>query len=252
MIDTHIHITDKQYNEDRDEVLTTAKNEGVETFMAIGCDKQEITNTLTFIKSHPEFYAAIGYHPIEFKNVTDDDLRTLYEQLQEDNIVAIGEIGLDYYWYPDNKEEQEVLLRKQLDIAKALNLPIVIHAREALDDTYKVLKDYPGLTGTIHSFSGNGEEALKFIELGFVVGLTGPITFKNGDNQKDVAKKVPLDKLLIETDGPYLTPVPHRGKRNRPEYIYYVAQEIANQKRISVEEVLAATTSNFKRVFLGE
>lgn len=252
MIDTHIHITDKQYNEDRDEVLTTAKNEGVETFMAIGCDKQEITNTLVFIKSHPEFYAAIGYHPIEFKNVTDDDLRTLYEQLQEDNVVAIGEIGLDYYWYPDNKEEQEVLLRKQLDIAKALNLPIVIHAREALDDTYKVLKDYPGLTGTIHSFSGNGEEALKFIELGFVVGLTGPITFKNGDNQKDVAKKVPLDKLLIETDGPYLTPVPHRGKRNRPEYIYYVAQEIANQKGITVEEVLEATTSNFKRVFLGE
>lgn len=166
--------------------------------------------------------------------------------------MAIGEIGLDYYWYPDNKEEQEVLLRKQLDIAKALNLPIVIHAREALDDTYNVLNDYPGLTGTIHSFSGNGEEALKFIELGFVVGLTGPITFKNGDNQKDVAKKVPLDKLLIETDGPYLTPVPHRGKRNRPEYIYYVAQEIANQKGISVEEVLAATTSNFKRVFLGE
>lgn len=252
MIDTHIHITDKQYNEDRDEVLTTAKNEGVETFMAIGCDKQEITNTLVFIKSHPEFYAAIGYHPIEFENVTDDDLRTLYEQLQEDNVVAIGEIGLDYYWYPDNKEEQEVLLRKQLDIAKALNLPIVIHAREALDDTYKVLKDYPGLTGTIHSFSGNGEEALKFIELGFVVGLTGPITFKNGDNQKDVAKKVPLDKLLIETDGPYLTPVPYRGKRNRPEYIYYVAQEIANQKGITVEEVLEATTSNFKRVFLGE
>lgn len=252
MIDTHIHITDKQYNEDRDEVLITAKNEGVETFMAIGCDKQEITNTLSFIKSHPEFYAAIGYHPIEFKNVTDDDLRTLYEQLQEDNVVAIGEIGLDYYWYPDNKEEQEVLLRKQLDIAKALNLPIVIHAREALDDTYNVLKDYPGLTGTIHSFSGNGEEALKFIELGFVVGLTGPITFKNGDNQKDVAKKVPLDKLLIETDGPYLTPVPHRGKRNRPEYIYYVAQEIANQKGITVEEVLEATTSNFKRVFLGE
>lgn len=252
MIDTHIHITDKQYNEDRDEVLTTAKNEGVETFMAIGCDKQEITNTLKFIKSHPEFYAAIGYHPIEFENVTDYDLRILYEQLQEDNVVAIGEIGLDYYWYPDNKEEQEVLLRKQLDIAKALNLPIVIHAREALHDTYNVLKDYPGLTGTIHSFSGNGEEALKFIELGFVVGLTGPITFKNGDNQKDVAKKVPLDKLLIETDGPYLTPVPHRGKRNRPEYIYYVAQEIANQKGITVEEVLEATTSNFKRVFLGE
>lgn len=252
MIDTHIHITDKQYNEDRDEVLKTAKNEGVETFMAIGCDKQEITNTLAFIKSQPEFYAAIGYHPIEFENVIDDDLRTLYEQLQEDNVVAIGEIGLDYYWYPENKEEQEVLLRKQLDIAKALNLPIVIHAREALDDTYKVLKDYSGLTGTIHSFSGNGEEALKFIELGFVVGLTGPITFKNGDNQKDVAKKVPLDKLLIETDGPYLTPVPHRGKRNRPEYIYYVAQEIANQKGITVEEVLEATTSNFKRVFLGE
>ena len=252
MIDTHIHITDKQYNEDRDEVLQTAKNEGVETFMAIGCDKQEITNTLEFIKSYPEFYAAIGYHPREFESVTDDDLRTLYEQLQEDNVVAIGEIGLDYHWYPDNKEEQEVLLRKQLDIAKALNLPIVIHAREALDDTYNVLKDYPGLTGTIHSFSGNGEEALKFIELGFVVGLTGPITFKNGDNQKDVAKKVPLDKLLIETDGPYLTPVPHRGKRNRPEYIFYVAQEIANQKGITVEEVLDATTSNFKRVFLGE
>ena len=252
MIDTHIHITDKQYNEDRDEVLTTAKNKGVETFMAIGCDKQEITNTLEFVKSHPEFYAAIGYHPIEFGSVTDDDLRTLYEQLQEENVVAIGEIGLDYHWYPENKEEQEVLLRKQLDIAKALNLPIVIHAREALEDTYNVLKDYPGITGTIHSFSGNCEEALKFIELGFVVGLTGPITFKNGDNQKDVAKKVPLDKLLIETDGPYLTPVPHRGKRNRPEYIYYVAQEIANQKGITVEEVLEATTSNFKRVFLGE
>lgn len=252
MIDSHIHITDKQYKSDLDEVLINAKKHGVTTFMAIGCDQQEISNTLDFIKKHPQYVAAIGYHPIEFANVTDDMLRQLYEQLQTPNVVAIGEIGLDYHWYPDNQEEQKKLLRKQLQIAQALDKPIVIHAREALNDVYAILQEFPGLTGTIHSFSGDAQEAQKFIDLGYVVGLTGPITFKNGQNQKDVAKNVSLSKLLIETDGPYLTPVPFRGKRNLPEYIYYVAEEIAKQKEISTEVVIEQTTQNFNRIFLGD
>lgn len=251
MIDSHIHITDKQYNDDREELLNQAHQEGLETMMVIGCDKKEIQNTINFVKNS-KYYGAIGFHPVEWENVTDADLEMLKTQLDSENIVCLGEIGLDYHWFPDKPKEQSELFIKQLQIAKDKDIPISIHARDALNETYDILKKFPGLRGVIHSFSGTGEEALKFVELGFKIGLTGPITFKNGESQKDVARCVSLNDLLIETDGPYLTPVPHRGKRNAPQYVKYVAEEIARQKNITAKEVIEQTTLNFKQLFLGE
>ena len=250
MIDSHIHLTDKSYKEDIDIIMKEAFEEGVETMLVIGCDAKEIEKTIPFIKKY-DVYGAIGFHPVEFKNYEEKDLIELEEKLNEDRIVALGEIGLDYHWYPNDKKEQEKLLRLQMEIAKKKNIPVIIHSREALEDTYNILKDYKPLKGVIHSFSGTSEEAKKYIDLGLLIGLTGPITFKNGENQREVAKEVSLKNLLIETDGPFLTPVPFRGKRNKPQYIRYVAEEIAIQKKCDIEEVIKETSNNFKRVFLG-
>ncbi len=251
MIDSHIHFTDKAYDNKQEAILTEAQALGLETMMLIGCDYEEIKKTISFLQEHDNLYGAIGYHPIEFNNVTNENLEELFYLLDKKNIVALGEIGLDYYWYPNDKEPQKELFKKQLEIADKKNIPVVIHARDALDDTYEILKEYPNVSGVIHSFSGTSEEAQKFVDLGYLIGLTGPITFKNGINQKDVAKNIALDKLLIETDGPYLTPVPYRGKINMPQYIYYVAKEIAQQKGIDVDTVLKTTTKNYKAKFLG-
>lgn len=252
MIDSHVHLTNEVYRDDLDTVLDVAKQEGLETALVIGCDREEIINTISLLKEKDYLYGAIGYHPCEFEKVTDEMLQELESQLDEPNVVALGEIGIDYHWYPDNKEEQRELFIKQLEIARKKNLPVVIHARESLDDVYDVLKGYSDLKLVVHSFSGDYNDAKRFLDLGFYLGITGPITFKNGENQKDVAKNIDLSRLLIETDGPYLTPVPFRGKRNEPQYVYYVAQEIANLRGISVEEVIEETTKNFKKLFLGE
>lgn len=252
MIDSHVHLTNEAYRDDLDTVLDVAKQEGLETALVIGCDQEEIINTISLLKEKDYLYGAIGYHPCEFEKVTDEMLQELESQLDEPNVVALGEIGIDYHWYPDNKEEQRELFIKQLEIARNKNLPVVIHARESLDDVYDVLKGYSDLKLVVHSFSGDYNDAKRFLDLGFYLGITGPITFKNGENQKDVAKNIDLSRLLIETDGPYLTPVPFRGKRNEPQYVYYVAQEIANLRGISVEEVIEETTKNFKKLFLGE
>lgn len=252
MIDSHVHLTNEQYKEDLNELLNKVKEEGLKTALVIGCDQEEINNTITLLKEEEWLYGALGYHPCEFEKVTDEMLEELEQQLDSKGVIALGEIGLDYHWYPDNKEEQKELFIKQLEIARKKDLPVIIHARESLDDVYDILKDYSDLRLVVHSFSGNYEEAKKFLDLGFYLGITGPITFKNGENQKDVARNIDLDRLLIETDGPFLTPVPFRGKRNEPQYVYYVAEEIAKQRGISIEEVVERTTNNFKRLFLGE
>ncbi len=252
MIDTHIHLGHEQYDEDLAEVIASAKLSGVESVVLIGCDKPSIERAINVHEQYQEFTKlAVGWHPTDVKTWTEDSLNYIEEIALKYNVVAIGEIGLDYYWYPEEKEEQIVIFRKQIELAKKLNLPIIIHARDAYEDCYNILKEYAPISGVMHSYADLGENAMRFVDLGLMIGLSGPITFKNGHQQKAAAQIVPLDKLLLETDGPYLTPVPYRGKRNRPEYIEYVAEEIAFNKQISKQEVIDQTTINAKKLFGG-
>lgn len=251
MIDTHIHLADEQYSDDVDEIIKNFVADGNQ-LMIIGCEECHFKKVIELANKY-EVYGAIGFHPIEFENVCEEQLIELKNIISsEDRIIALGEIGLDYYWYPENKEEQKVLFEKQLNIAEELNIPVVIHARDALDDTLDILKQHPKITGVIHSFAGDSEMAKKFIDIGFLIGITGPITFKNGYSQRDVAANINLENIIIETDGPYLTPVPFRGKRNEPQYIEYIAEAIATEANTTTDYVLKQTEINFISKFLKE
>ncbi len=252
MIDTHIHLAHEKYHDDLDEVVTSAKANGVQRVVLIGCDNPSIPDAIKLWESDSEFYQlAIGWHPVDVRYFNEENKKMMLDAIEKYPVVAIGEIGLDYYWYPEEKEEQLKLFEYQIKLAKEKGLPIIIHAREAYDDCYEMLKKYAPISGVMHSYADSAENAERFVELGMHIGLSGPITFKNGQSQKNTAKLIPLNRLLLETDGPYLTPVPFRGKRNRPEYIEYVAEEIALQKGISKEEVIDQTTINAKKLFGG-
>lgn len=250
MIDSHVHLNNLQYKDDLEQVVATAKACGVEKVVLIGCGPEEGVEVLRMKDEDPDFYnIAIGYHPVDISNYSDAFLKQLEEWIRAGRLIAIGEIGLDYYWHPEEKEQQIIAFKKQLDLAKKYNLPVIIHGRDSYEDCYEVLREYAPIKGIMHSYAGDSNYAQKFIDLGLEIGLSGPITFKNGHSQKEVAQTIDLQYLHIETDGPYLTPVPFRGKRNRPEYILYVAEEIAFQKKISVEEVLTKTSENSKKLF---
>jgi TatD DNase family protein len=253
MIDSHIHLTHEKYSSDLNLVVENAKNKGVKSVVLIGCNYDDIEEALKLSKTDSHFFKlAIGYHPVDIAECTDSSMLHLRKTLEENKVCAIGEIGLDYHWYPNEKKKQIKYFKKQIEMALEYDLPIIVHSREAYDDCYDIIKEYTGLRGVMHSFAGTLEQARKYVELGFYIGLSGPITFKNGENQKNVAKEIDLSKILIETDGPYLTPEPYRGKRNLPEYIQYVAQEIAFQKKISLETVLFETEKNTNELFGGK
>ena len=246
-IDTHCHLSKDDY-EDIDKVINNAKNEKVEYLIISGCDKKSIKESIEISNKYPNVYLALGYHPSETKITKNEDLIELENIIKNNNkVVAVGEIGLDYHWDKDNKEEQIMLFKKQIDIAKRLNLPIVIHSRDAFQDTYDILKE-ANYKGVIHCFSGNLENAKKYLSLGFYLGIGGVITFKN-TNLKETIKEIPLDRILLETDSPYLAPTPYRGEQNEPKYIPIIAEEIAKNKEIKIEELEQKTTNNAKKLF---
>ncbi len=252
MIDTHIHLGHEQYDVDLQEVIANAKTKGVESVVLIGCDGPSIDRAVDVHDQYPDFtQLAVGWHPTDVSTWSEDGLAQIKSVIAKYNVVALGEVGLDYYWHPEEREEQIALFKLQIEMAQELDLPIIIHAREAYEDCYEILKGYAPIKGVMHSYADEGEKAMRFVELGLSIGLSGPITFKNGQQQKETARIVPLEYLLLETDGPYLTPVPYRGKRNLPEYIEYVAEEIAFNKQISKQEVIKQTTINAKRLFGG-
>ncbi len=250
MIDTHVHLYDKRYDEDLGELITSAINKGIKHCVVVACGLKEIELTIELAKKYPDFISySFGFHPVDVSNLKEEDLNTLENYIKEYNPVAVGEIGLDYHWHPEETELQKFYLLEQIKLAKKYDLPLIIHNRNSTEDIYEILKSTAPHRGVIHSFSEDSEYANKFIELGFYIGLSGPTTFKNGLQQKDCAANVDLNKLLLETDGPYLTPEPFRGKRNKPEYVEYIASEIAFQKSISVDEVKKATTKNAVELF---
>ncbi len=251
IVETHIHLNHSQYK-DIEEVVTRAKQAGVTHMLDIGCEPHTIEKSIEISKQYKNIKSSIGLHPVDVTMRTDElmeQIKTLASNEQE--VIAIGEIGLDYHWYPEQKEQQWELLEEQLQIASDLKLPVVIHSRDAYEDCYNILRKYPNVTGVIHSFSDNYEMAKKFTDLGYYIGIGGPVTFKNGHNQKDVVANIDLDKLVIETDGPYLTPTPFRGKRNEPAYLTHILDEIISLRDEDAELVEKTIYNNSFKLFKG-
>lgn len=232
-------------------MIERAKSEKVEKIVVVGFDRPTITRAMELIEAYDFMYAAIGWHPVDAIDMTDEDLAWIKELSQHEKVVAIGEMGLDYYWDKSPKDVQKEVFRRQIALAKEVNLPIIIHNRDATEDVVTILKEEGAaeVGGIMHCFTGSLEIAKACMEMNFYISFGGPVTFKNAKKPKEVVKDIPSDRLLIETDCPYLTPAPFRGKRNEPSYVKYIAEQIAELREISFEELAALTTENAKKVF---
>ncbi|MBT2648835.1 TatD family hydrolase [Bacillus sp. ISL-34] len=251
LFDTHVHVNAEQFNEDLEDVIERAKEAGVNNMVVVGFDRPTIIRAMELIEAYDFMYAAVGWHPVDAIDMTEEDLRWIEELSNHPKVVAIGEMGLDYHWDKSPKDVQMEVFRKQIRLAKKVGLPIIIHNREATADIVNILKEEEASTvgGIMHCFSGSAETALECINMNFYISLGGPVTFKNAKKPKEVAAAVPLERLLIETDCPYLAPHPYRGKRNEPSYVKLIAEQIAEIKQLTIEEVSLATTENAKKLF---
>ena len=250
IFDSHAHYDSQQFDEDRDELLLSMEANGVGTIVNAGASWDSVTEVVELAQKYPFMYAAVGVHPDEVGALDDERFEYMKAQCKKDKVVAVGEIGLDYYWDNESHDVQKKWFIKQLELARELDLPVIIHSRDAAADTLEIMKGYgQGLRGVIHCFSYSIELAREYVKMGYHIGIGGVVTFKNGRKLKEIAAEIPLERILLETDCPYLAPVPFRGKRNDSHYISYVAQEIAELKGISYEEVVAQTEKNGKELF---
>lgn len=252
MIDTHCHINSEPFQNDPASYVKEAKNAGVFSFLICGTTVEDSKLAIKIAEENPGCFAAVGIHPEFAKDVSDADLEEIRKLAKHPKVLAIGEIGLDFYWEKDPAicEKQKKVFIKQIEIANELNLPISIHCREATEICLNVVKNYKvNKAGIMHCYAGSFEIAKEYIKLGFLLGFGGVTTFKNAAKIKEIAAKVPQNSIVLETDAPYLTPVPFRGQANHSKYLKYVRDEIAKLRNISPEEVEKFTTENFERVF---
>lgn len=251
LFDTHAHLNADQFADDVEAVIDRAQNEGVAMMVVVGFDRPTINKAIELAEMYPFIYTAVGWHPVDAIEMSEADFEWLSLMAEHPKVVALGEMGLDYYWDKSPKEIQKEVFRRQIQLAKKMKLPIIIHNREATKDVVDILEAEGAaeVGGIMHCFSGSVETAKKCIEMNFYISLGGPVTFKNAKKPKEVATDIPLEKLLIETDCPYLAPHPYRGKRNEPSYVKLVAKQIAELKNISFEEVARVTSENAKKVF---
>ena len=246
-IDTHCHISDEYYD-DIDTVILENEQAGIEKIIVCGCDKEEIKTTINYINKYSNLFATIGYHPAEASKITDSDISNLEKLIcSNKKIVGIGEIGLDYHYGKEAILIQQEVFRKQLSLAEKLHLPVVIHSRDATEDTINCLKKY-NVTGVVHCFSGSVETAKQYVSMGYKIGIGGVLTFKNS-KLYEVVQAVGIKNIVLETDAPYLAPTPFRGKQNSSKYIPYIAAAVADVLNISVEEVAKITTLNACELF---
>ena len=251
-IDTHCHLEDENFSADRAEVLERAKIAGVEAIINFGSTMQSSIAVAELAKNFPELYAGVGIHPEEIDEFDENSAAKLAELATDKKIIAIGEIGLDYHWEKDSERRliQQKIFIEQLDLARQLNLPVCIHSRDAHGDTLKILKsEAKNLRGVLHCYSGSLEMAREVWRLGWLIGVDGPLTFKNSAKLPEVVKAAPRDMILIETDAPYLAPVPCRGKRNEPAYVVEVAKKLATLRGETLGEVADYTTANAKNLY---
>ena len=247
-IDSHCHLNDEAYNNDLNEVLNNMVENDVRKAMLISLSLEELNIARNI--HHPDitFKKSIGVFPTDTFEFSNDKIEKIFNEFKANDISAIGEIGLDYHWDKDHKEIQKELFKKQLEIAKKLNKPVIIHSRDASEDTFNILKE-SGNKGVMHCYSGSKEMAKEYVKLGFYISIAGPVTFKNAKEPLEVIEVVPLDRLLIETDSPYLTPSPNRGKRNEPAYVKYTGEFIANRLGIDIETFKQQIETNYDRLF---
>ena len=242
LIDSHCHLLSSEYD-DVKKAINDAFKSGVDKIIVNGYDLKSSKEAVELSKEYENLYVAIGIGPENIDSITDEDIKSIKALVNNKKVVAIGEIGLDYYWTKENKERQIYVFEEMLKIAKESNLPVIVHNRDATKDIYELLKEY-NVKGIIHCFSGSVETAKEFIKLGFLIGIGGVVTFKNAKHLKELVQNIPMSCISLETDSPYLTPEPFRGKKNNPAYLTYIVKKIAELKGINEEEVRKVTSCN--------
>lgn len=251
LFDSHAHLDDRKYNDDRHEMLMRAKDNGLSYIINVGYDVPSSRRSVALAEKYDFIYAAVGIHPHDAASEGEKGLEELKRLSSNPKVVAIGEMGLDYYRDLSPRDIQQEMFRKQIRLAKELDKPIIVHDRDAHGDVMNILKEEEAekTGGVLHCFSGSMEMARECLDMGFFISIAGPVTFSNARRLQEIAEAVPLDKLLIETDAPYLTPEPNRGKRNESAFVVHVARKISELKSLPIEEIAAATTANAKKLF---
>lgn len=249
LFDTHAHLNDPAFDNDREEILLGLKDKGVEYVMNVGCCLESSKDCIAMAEKYPFVYASVGSHPDSADEVDDTVLEEYCRMAQHPKVKAIGEIGADYYYEDIPRDIQLKAFAMQMELARELNMPVIIHEREAHDDGMRIVKQFKGVTGVFHCYSGSAEMARQLVNMGWYIGFTGVLTFKNARKAVETASRIPLDRIVLETDCPFMAPEPFRGKRNDPGYLYRMAERLAELRNISVEEVHAITTQNAKQLY---
>lgn len=248
IIDSHAHYDDEAFEEDRDNLLESMQSNGIEKIINVGANIKGSRTSIALSEQYPFIYAAVGVHPSDTEELNEEKMAWLKEVSKKEKVIAIGEIGLDYYWPEPDREIQKKWFIRQMELAQEVNLPVIIHSRDAAQDTIEILKQFPA-NGVIHCYSYTKESAKEFLKMGYYFGIGGVLTFKNAKKLKEAVMEIPIERILLETDSPYLAPEPNRGKRNSSLNIPYVVKDLAQLKGISEEEVINITTENTKKLF---
>ena len=249
LFDTHAHMNDPAFDQDREEMILSLKDKGTEFVMNVGCCLESSGDCITLAEKYPFVYASVGSHPDSADEVDEEVIEAYRKMARHEKVLAIGEIGLDYYYETIPREIQQKAFRMQMALAKELDMPVIVHERNAHDDGMRIAKEFKGVTGVFHCYSGSAEMARQLVNMGWYIGFTGVLTFKNARKAVETAESIPLDRIALETDCPFMAPEPFRGKRNDPGYLYRMAERLAEIRGISVEEVHAITTENAKRLY---
>ena len=249
LIDSHCHLTDEAFDDDRLFILNDLSNFGIRGIINPATNLSDSKMAIELAEEYDNFYAMAGIHPEEVDDITEKDLEELEKLAQNEKVIAIGEIGLDYYWTDDNKKKQKEIFIHQLELARKVEKPAVIHVRDSKDDVIEILKDYQDLKIQIHCFSDDLETLEKYMQMGFYISIGGVVTFNNGINEQNAARNVPIEKLMLETDSPYLTPEPYRGLRNDPRRVVEVARKVAELRDMKMDKLAKRTYNNTKEFF---
>lgn len=249
LVDTHCHLYEPDYDGIRSGLIAELKNNGVSKLICVGCNLKTTEQSIALAEKYDFIYAQAGFHPCDTADISDDMWRKMQEYAAHPKVVAVGEIGLDYHWDNSPRDRQKYWFERQIDFANDIGLPVVIHSREATADTLEILKNHRPSKGVFHCFSGSVETLCEVIDMGLSISLGGVVTFKNAKNAVACAKSVPLDRLMLETDCPYLAPEPFRGKLNRPDYTVYVAEKIAQLRGMDAQEIVDITRNNAENMF---
>ena len=249
LFDTHAHLNDPAFDPDREELMAGLAEKGIGLVMNAGCSLESSRDIVAMTERWPWLYGSVGSHPDSADEVNEDVIEEYRKLCRHEKIKAIGEIGLDYYYEDIPREIQKNAFRMQMALAKELDMPVIVHEREAHDDGMRIVKEFPGVTGVFHCYSGSAEMARQLVNMGWYIGFTGVLTFKNARKAVETAASIPLERIVLETDCPFMAPEPYRGKRNDPGYLPKMAEKLAQIRGISVDEAIAATTENAKRLY---